>query len=65
MKFITSSLAPLIPSDRDNYQRNEVQRLTDLWFDPNSTMVSSNPRHGKYVSTLLTYRGDIIPKDVC
>ena len=65
MKFISSSLAPLVPVDYAYRKRAEVHQITDNSFDQKNVMVGYNPDHGKYMSTLLTYRGDVLHKDVC
>ena len=28
-------------------------------------MAKCDPRHGKYMACSLSYRGDIVPKDIC
>ena len=33
-------------------------------FEPTSLMTKCDPRHGKYMSCCLMYRGDVTPKDV-
>ena len=41
-----------------------ASKLTPSSFRPTSQMVKCDPRHGKYMSVCLLYRGDIVPKDV-
>merc|ERR1712100_81694 len=45
-----------------NVDLNEFQ--TNIVFEPPSMMTKCDPRHGKYMSCCLLYRGDVTPKDV-
>ena len=38
--------------------------ITYATFDPANQMVKCDPRHGKYMSCCMLYRGDVTPKDV-
>merc|ERR1712188_267524 len=42
----------------------KVAELTSMVFEPPSMMTKCDPRHGKYMSCCLMYRGDVTPKDV-
>ena len=33
-------------------------------FEPANQLVKCDPRHGKYMSCIMLYRGDVVPKDV-
>uniref|UniRef100_A0A915EH72 Tubulin/FtsZ 2-layer sandwich domain-containing protein n=1 Tax=Ditylenchus dipsaci TaxID=166011 RepID=A0A915EH72_9BILA len=41
-----------------------VSDITNTCFEPSSSMVKCDPRHGKYMAVCLLYRGDVVPKDV-
>ena len=41
-----------------------VSEITNACFEPSNQMVKCDPRHGKYMSCCMLYRGDVVPKDV-
>jgi len=62
--FMLCSYAPVISADKAFHEQLSVSELTNAVFEPNSMMAKCDPRHGKYMSCCLMYRGDIVPKDV-
>ena len=46
------------------HEQLSVAQITASCFEPGSQMVKCDPRHGKYMSCCLLYRGDVAPKDV-
>jgi tubulin alpha len=62
--FMLCSYAPVISKEKSYYDAMTVSELTNAAFEPASMMAKCDPRHGKYMSCCLMYRGDIVPKDV-
>jgi len=62
--FVMTSYAPIISCERTYCENLSVQELTNSLFEPSSSMVKCDPRHGKYMSCCLLYRGDVVPSDV-
>jgi len=53
-----------ISQEKSHHEQNTVADLTTSVFEPSNMMAKCDPRHGKYMSCCLMYRGDIVPKDV-
>jgi len=62
--FMLCSYAPVVSAEKAFHEQLNVNDLTSAVFEPTNMMVKCDPRHGKYMSCCLMYRGDIIPKDV-
>eukprot|EP01117_Protostelium_nocturnum_P001962 TRINITY_DN12617_c0_g1_i1.p2 TRINITY_DN12617_c0_g1~~TRINITY_DN12617_c0_g1_i1.p2 ORF type:complete len:449 (-),score=158.00 TRINITY_DN12617_c0_g1_i1:278-1624(-) len=62
--FMLCSYSPVISKEKSYYDAMTVSELTNAAFEPSSMMAKCDPRHGKYMSCCLMYRGDIVPKDV-
>jgi len=62
--FMLQSYAPLVPSSKVQHENMTVQEITNTVFEPDSMMTKCDPRHGKYMSCCVMYRGDVTPKDV-
>lgn len=58
------SYAPVVSAARASHEANTVQEMTISCFEPQSQMLKCDPRNGKYMSTCLLYRGDVVPKEV-
>jgi tubulin alpha len=58
------SYAPVISKEKAYHEQLTVAELTNSVFEPSNMMAKCDPRHGKYMSCCLMYRGDIVPKDV-
>merc|ERR1711988_970408 len=62
--FMLSSYAPIISAEKAYHEQLSVAEITMSVFEPASMYVKCDPRHGKYMACCLTYRGDVVPKDV-
>jgi tubulin alpha len=62
--FMLCSYAPVVSKEKVYHEQNSVAELTNALFEPSNMMAKCDPRHGKYMSCCLMYRGDIVPKDV-
>jgi len=62
--FMLQAYAPLVGATKAAAEENTVAECTNMVFEPTSLMTKCDPRHGKYMSCCLMYRGDVTPKDV-
>nr|BAK52334.1 alpha-tubulin [Chilomastix caulleryi] len=62
--FPLCSYAPIISAEKAYHEQLSVAELTNSVFEPANMMVKCDPRHGKYMSCCMMYRGDVVPKDV-
>jgi len=62
--FMLCSYAPIISVERAFHEKNSVADLTNSIFEPSNMMAKCDPRHGKYMSCSVLYRGDVTPADV-
>ena len=60
IQFPLASYAPITSKASEG----TVAEITNACFDPANQMVKCDPRHGKYISSCMLYRGDVVPKDV-
>jgi len=62
--FMLQSYAPLVPAAKVCHDTHSVAQITNAVFEPPAMMTKCDPRHGKYMSCCVMYRGDVTPKDV-
>jgi len=62
--FPLVAYAPIISAEKAFHEQNTVAQLTNSVFEPQNQMVKCDPRHGKYMSCCMLYRGDVVSKDV-
>lgn len=56
--------APTISAEKAFHEKLTTQELTHYCFDPANQLVKCDPRHGKFMSCCLLYRGDVEPKEI-
>ncbi|KAI0982929.1 hypothetical protein GJ496_002163 [Pomphorhynchus laevis] len=62
--FPLTTYAPIISAVKAQHEQMSVAEITSSVFEPANQMVRCDPRHGKYMSCCLLFRGDVVPKDV-
>ncbi len=61
--FPLVTYAPVVSQEKAYHEAFTVAEITSACFEPNNQMVKCDPRHGKYMSCCLLYRGDVVAKD--
>jgi len=62
--FPLMTYSPILSAEKASHETLTVNEITAACFEPSNQMVKCDPRHGKYMSCCMLYRGDVIPKDV-
>ena len=62
--FMQSSYAPIRSAEKIYHEKLSTLEITSELFEPGNMMIKCDPRHGKYMSCTLMYRGDVVPSDV-
>merc|ERR1712203_1321593 len=66
LHFMTTSLAPLISTDKSSHEAQTVREITDHVFQPPNMLVKYadfDPVEDKYMAISLNYRGEIKSKE--
>jgi len=66
LHFMTTSMAPVTTTAKADGEKNDVQSITEICFNPNSFLVKLldfNPEEDKYMAISLNYRGNVQSKD--
>ncbi|CAD8085190.1 unnamed protein product [Paramecium primaurelia] len=63
-KFLICSYAPIISHQKMNYEQLSTVEISKLAFETSNLLAKCDPRQGKYISSAIIYRGNVIPKDV-
>jgi tubulin alpha len=62
--FPTATYAPFLSAARGYHEQPSVAEITDMCFKQNGDRAKCDARHSKYMACCITYRGDVVPKDV-
>lgn len=63
--FMLSAYSPIMSAEKAYHEKLSISDLTNSVFEPANQMAKCDPRHGKYIACALSYRGDIVPRDIC
>jgi len=62
--FMLCSYAPIISAEKAYHEQISVAEITNAVFESANLLTKCDPRHGKFMSCCMMYRGDVVPKDV-
>jgi len=66
LHFMTTSMSPIATPSKAESDKNDVQSITEICFNPNSFLVKLldfNPEEDKYMAISLNYRGNVQSKE--
>ncbi|KAL0239160.1 hypothetical protein PCE1_004851 [Barthelona sp. PCE] len=64
MQFMISSYSPIISPEKVYHNHLSVADITNSAFELENMMVKCDPRRGRYLSSCLMYRGDVVGHEV-
>jgi tubulin beta len=64
LHFFMVGFAPLTGVSSEGYRVLSVQELTQQAFDAKNMMVAADPRHGRYLTCAILFRGKLSAKEV-
>ncbi|KAH0517354.1 Tubulin alpha-1B chain [Microtus ochrogaster] len=59
--FPLATYSPVISAEKAYHGQISVAEITSACLEPAKQMVKCDPRHGKYKTCCLLYRGDVVP----
>jgi tubulin alpha len=66
LHFMISSMAPVCTPSKAQTEKNDVQSITEICFNPSSFLIKLldfTPQNDKYMAISLSYRGNVMPKE--
>lgn len=64
LHFFMIGFAPLTSQSSQGYRALSVPELTQQMFDAKNMMCAADPRHGRYLTAAVTFRGTMSTKEV-
>merc|ERR1712088_812576 len=61
--FPLVTYSPILSRDKASHEQSTVNEITAACFEPANQMVKCDPRHGKYMSCCMLYRGHRLDQD--
>ena len=66
LHFMTTGMAPILPKEKQDTEKADVQSITDQCFQPGQWLVKISdfdPKEDKYMAISLNYRGEVKSKE--
>ncbi|EKM78035.1 hypothetical protein AGABI1DRAFT_60995 [Agaricus bisporus var. burnettii JB137-S8] len=63
LHFLMPAYAPFFGTGASAYEKNNCSELTKALFDKQNMLVAVEPRHGRYLTAAVIYRGDIASRE--
>mmetsp|Transcript_488 Transcript_488/g.779 ORF Transcript_488/g.779 Transcript_488/m.779 type:complete len:425 (+) Transcript_488:453-1727(+) len=64
LHFFLTSFAPIVSAKNNKYTIESVAELTKQVFDSKNIMIAIEPRHGRYLTASVAFRGAVSSKEV-